>query len=265
MCSKIKDTKDWICKHVAITLFMVVAFVVLLIMGWLSYPKDTEFDFVIAWAALFGGIGGIGSLVTKNEALKQNDNARLSDSRQERLALIASDVLEKTYLVHRAITNITSPLSFKEEGIKTTDEKGEEVKIEKTDLSQAEIFAYRFQKHDKLFSNYFSLDIKAKVYFNNEVYQNIQDMKSVIIFIRCHITTLLRYTKKAIEQNLAENTKQMQQIEDEIEAFYSPGFVNELFEEKTSSSFQKNIETFNTVCKKLELELSGYIRGKEID
>ena len=194
------------------------AIVTLVIMGALDYFTDVKYDFIIAWAALFAGLGGITSWIYKNETMRKNDTAKLSDSRQERLSIIASDILEKTYHVHRAIQVIASPFSSSGEMYRIEEDKNETSEEEQKDqsrllpnVSQAEIFAHRTRRYEKLFSEYYSLDVKAKVYFNETVAGYVDEMKSTISFINVSINRLFRYSS---EKSRMKDDKRASQVEE---------------------------------------------------
>ena len=243
-------------------------------MGALSYFVEIKYDFIIAWAALFGGLGGITSWIYKNDTMRKNDTAKLSDARQERLSIIASDILEKTYHVHRAIHVIASPFSSANEMYAIEDEKKDESEEEPKDkfklrpnVSQAEIFGHRFQRYEKLFSEYYSLDIKAKVYFNETVVKHIDEMKSVISFINSSINRLYRYSNEKYRppKNPDQAFKREQKIlkiEEEIWAFSDPDSYETFFTtEDIRDLFKERIEVFACVCEKLDAELGDYVRG----
>lgn len=243
-------------------------------MGALQYSLGIEYNFIIAWAALFAGLGGITSWIYKNETMRKNDTAKLSDSRQERLSIIASDILEKTYHVHRAIEVTASTFSSPNEMYTIEDEKKDKTEGEPKEgfklwpnVSQAEIFGHRFQRYEKLFSEYYSLDIKAKVYFNETVVKHIDEMKSIISFINSSINRLFRYSNENYhrpknDDQVSERGQRVLKIMEEIWAFSDPDSYKSFFTtEEIRDLFKKRIEAFACVCERLDAELGDYIRG----
>jgi hypothetical protein len=252
-------------KAVIFGAVIIIAVLSLISMGVVDYYTDVKYDFIIAWAALFGGLGGVTSWIYKNETLRKNDSTKLSDARLERLSIIASDILEKTYHVHRAIQVIASPFSSAGEIYMIEDEKNEKSEEESKkrsqllpNVSQAEIFAHRAQRYEKLFSEYYSLDVKAKVYFNDTVAGYVDEMKSIISFINLSINRLFRYSS---EKSRRKDDKKAAQTEEEIWAFYDPENYAELLStEDIRYKFKVKIESFASICENMDSELGSYVR-----
>lgn len=113
-----------------------------------------------------------------NTAYGQSDTTQSSGDSQKKRSELAAEIMEKTHRVHRSVKSIACDVSSNEEFGKAKEQYNIDENSEHN--RQGVVFSYRFGQYEELFSKYRELDIKANIYFGEEVSNIIKDLTGII-------------------------------------------------------------------------------------
>lgn len=224
--------------------------VVLVAMWWLSYKWMVKFDIIIPWAAFCSVIGGVSSWIYTNLTRAYSDSARLSDARKDKLADLAAEIIEKTHQLHRAVKLIANDFFSAGEIEQAREKYG--IQEEDKHYEEGIVFSYRYDQMKEAFTQYRRLDIKARIYFGDEVEKVMQEFKSIISSVLTDIYSIndlydhdedvnhIYEIKKSICILSAENI--------------SPG-------RRVNEEAAKRFEKFKDIPGRTEKALLKYVRG----
>lgn len=226
-----------------------VGLVVLGVMWWLSYEEIVQFDVIIPWAAFCSVVGGVSSWGYTNLTRAYSDSARLSDARKDKLADLAAEIIEKTHQLHRAIKFIANDFSSSSEIEQARKKYGiqEENKHDKVGI----VFNYRYDQVEEVFTQYWRLDIKARIYFGGEVEKAMQEFKSIVNSVLADIYLINDLYDHDEDVNHTYEIKKSIWV---LSAEYiSPG-------RRVNEEAEKRFEKFKDIPDRIEKALLKYVR-----